>query len=98
MIVEVEFDQAETCRTEEGTCCDKHERRCEDRPLQPPRNEAEDEDDGSQHGEINHRRLQGCGTYPNQRSSTRTRFSFPLHHIPWGTSEVGRRLTERPYR
>ena len=70
-----------------------HEWRCEDRPLQPARNEAEEEDDASQHREINHRWLQECGTYSNQENSTETLLSFPLCRKRGPTAQVGRRLS-----
>ena len=53
-LVEFELDQAKPPRTEHEARYDEHDRRCEDGALQPARNEAECEYDGSQHHEINH--------------------------------------------
>jgi hypothetical protein len=99
VVVETELNQAKPRGTKDDARRDEHERRCENRSLQPARNETESEDNDSQHGEINHRRLQGCGTYPDQASSIRTFLSLPLCRIRGGIAEIGRRLSaERPGR
>jgi hypothetical protein len=54
VVVETELDQTKPPRTEHEARYNEHDRRCEDGALQPPRNEAECEYDGSQHHEINH--------------------------------------------
>ena len=63
MIVEPGLDQAEPCGTEDHARRDEHDRRREDRTLQPARNEAEGKNDAGKDDEVNHRRFQeplGC--------------------------------------
>ena len=56
------FHLGESRGTEDDARRDKHERRCENRPFQPARNETEHEHHGSQHHEVNHCVLRRFGT------------------------------------
>jgi hypothetical protein len=56
--------------TQDDARRDIHERRCENRPFEAARSEAENEHDDGQHEEINHCILRQVGTTPNYTVET----------------------------